>query len=199
MQALQDLGNDTYPQAYLVILTAHIKALALRIKSLGKGIAVHTSDTELYQQLIDCIKDHKTIFELFLTIQDTISFTCLAQFMATGLAQCTIGVYMIYVGLDVSKLINIAIFFSAMTFEIFILCYYGDLYCQANDELVEAVYDCDWINRDVKFQRALRFILQRSQQTNIIMAGNIIPVRLPTFVKVMKTAYSVFTVLSEMN
>ncbi|TMW45653.1 hypothetical protein DOY81_009267 [Sarcophaga bullata] len=160
MQALQDLGNDTYPQAYLVILTAHIKALALRIKSLGKGVAVHTSDTELYQQLIDCIKDHKTIFELFLTIQDTISFTCLAQFMATGLAQCTIG---------------------------------------ANDELVEAVYDCDWINRDVKFQRALRFILQRSQQTNVIMAGNIIPVRLPTFVKVMKTAYSVFTVLSEMN
>lgn len=63
MQALQNLGNDTYPQAYLVILTAHTKALALRIKSLGKGVAVHTTDAELYQQLIDCIKDHKILFE----------------------------------------------------------------------------------------------------------------------------------------
>ena len=62
VQALQDLGNDTYPQAYLVILT-HIKALALRIKSLGKGVAFHTNEAELYQQLIDCIKDHKIIFE----------------------------------------------------------------------------------------------------------------------------------------
>lgn len=91
---------------------------------------------------------------------------------------------MIYVGTDVSKLLNIAIYFSAVTSEIFILCYFGDLYCQANDELIVAVYDCEWINRDEKFKQALRLVLQRSQRANIIMAGNIIPVRLPTFVKV---------------
>ncbi|XP_023294052.2 odorant receptor 2a-like [Lucilia cuprina] len=197
VQSTQNLGNDTYPPAYLIILTAQIKALASRIKDLGTN--KNTSEEELYKELTDCINDHNTINELFFTIQEVISTTCIAQFVATGLAQCTIGVYMIYVGLHPSKTLNIVIYFSAVTMEIFILCYFGDLYCQANIHLTEAIYACNWMDRDKKFKQAFLVLLQRSQKTNCIMAGNLIPVRMPTFVKVMKTAYSVFTVLNKVE
>ncbi|KAM7348847.1 odorant receptor 2a-like isoform 2-T2 [Cochliomyia hominivorax] len=197
LQATQNLGNDTFPPTYLIILTAHIKALAARIKDLGANNK--TSDENLYKKLTDCINDHNTIYELAHNVQDNISTTCFAQFVASGLAQCTLGVYMFYVDLDPSKILNITIYFSAITFEIFILCYFGDLYYQANLHLTEAVYACNWMDRDEKFKQAFLILLQRSQKESCIMAGNIIPVRMPTFVKVMKTAYSVFTVLNKVN
>ncbi|XP_061397304.1 odorant receptor 2a-like, partial [Musca vetustissima] len=202
---VENLGSDTYPQAYIVVLIAHIRALALRIKSLGESTAAaasksrQLSNDELYQELVNCVRDHQIVHELFLTIQECISKTCLAQFVATGLAQCTIGVYVIYVGSDFSRLLNSFMFFGAITIEILILCYFGDLYCRANDFLIDAIYECNWIERDERFKKALLLLLQRSQQTDCIRAGNLIPVRLPTFVKIMKTAYSAFTVLNEVN
>uniref|UniRef100_A0A1A9ZWX3 Odorant receptor n=1 Tax=Glossina pallidipes TaxID=7398 RepID=A0A1A9ZWX3_GLOPL len=208
LQTAQNLGSDTYPQAYLVVLIAHIKALSLRIKALGSEVTpFSTSDDELkkknenhlYRELIDCIIDHETINNLFRIVQQGISSTCLAQFFCTGLAQCTIGVYTFYVGLDYSKLPNLIAYFSAVTAEIFILCYYGDLFCQANEELINAIYSCNWVDREKKFKQAHRFLLQRSQKINTVMAGNIIPVSLSTFVTVMKTAYSAFTVLNKFN
>ncbi|XP_005187291.1 odorant receptor 2a-like [Musca domestica] len=213
VQTVQNLGSDTYPQAYIVVLIAHIRALGLRIKALGEALSATAagdvsspsssskklSDDELYRELVNCVKDHQIVHELYLTIQECISKTCLAQFVATGLAQCTIGVYIIYVGSDFSRLLNSFMFFGAITIEILILCYFGDLYCRANDFLIDAIYDCNWIDKDERFKKALLLLLQRSQQADCLKAGNLIPVRLPTFVKIMKTAYSAFTVLNEVN
>uniref|UniRef100_A0A1A9WFQ1 Odorant receptor n=1 Tax=Glossina brevipalpis TaxID=37001 RepID=A0A1A9WFQ1_9MUSC len=209
IQTLENLGSDTYPQAYLAILIAHIKALSLRIKALGNELTrfSNTNDirirneieNHLYRELIGCIIDHKEINELFRVVQESISNTCLVQFFSTGLAQCTIGVYILYVGLDYSKLPNCVAYFCAVTVEIFILCYYGDLFCQANEELTNSIYSCNWVDRRKDFKQAHHILLQRSQKINTIMAGNIIPVNLPTFVTVMKTAYSTFTVLNKVN
>ncbi|KAI9590440.1 odorant receptor 2a-like [Glossina fuscipes] len=208
LQTAQNLGSDTYPQAYLVILIAHTKALSLRIKTLGSKVTPCSTvnaefkkkiENHLYRELIECIIDHETINDLFRIVQQGISNTCLAQFFCTGLAQCTIGVYTFYVGLDYSKLLNIIAYICAVTAEIFILCYYGDLFCQANEQLIDSIYSCNWVDREKKFKQAHRFLLQRSQKINTVMAGNIIPVSLPTFVTVMKTAYSAFTVLNNLN
>ncbi|XP_055840510.1 odorant receptor 2a-like [Episyrphus balteatus] len=197
VQAIQDLGNDTYPQAYLRILCAHIEALSLRISKLGNKKGMNSK--EVNKELIECIKDHQIIIELHKTIQQIISTACLAQFMCTGLAQCTIGVYMLYVGLDFSKLLNIVIFFTAVTFEIFILCHFGDQLCQRAEQLTVAIYSCNWMDQNKKFKQALLLLLKRSQRPLVIMAGDLIPLKLPTFVRVMKTAYSTFAVLSEVK
>nr|AOE48082.1 putative odorant receptor OR16 [Scaeva pyrastri] len=198
VQAIQDLGNDTFPQAYIRILCAHIEALSLRISKLGKnkGLGSEKVNREL---LIECIKDHQVIIELYTTIQQSISTACFAQFMCTGLAQCTIGVYMLYIGLDISKLLNTIIFFTAVTFEILILCLFGEQLCQRAEQLTAAIYSCNWMDQNREFKKALLLLLKRSQRPLVIMAGDIIPLKLPTFVQVMKTAYSTFAVLSEVK
>lgn len=64
VQTVQNLGNDTYPQAYVVILIAHIRALGLRIKSLGVPLSARKlSEDELFMELIKCVKDHETVHE----------------------------------------------------------------------------------------------------------------------------------------
>lgn len=93
---------------------------------------------------------------------------------------------MLYVGVDLSKLLNLFIYIFVITLQIFVLCYYGDLYCQAIDYLTESIYDCSWVDRNEKFKKTFLILLKRSQMPTTIMAGNIIPVRMPTFVTVNK-------------
>lgn len=56
--ALMTLNNDTYPVSYLTMVAAQYRALALRISLLGYGLATRE---QAYQQLIECIRDHKSI------------------------------------------------------------------------------------------------------------------------------------------
>ncbi|XP_039962547.1 odorant receptor 2a-like isoform X1 [Bactrocera tryoni] len=206
VQCTQACSVDTYPQAYMRVLTAHIRALSLRIERIGRqnssGAASElmcSKKDEMkrnYDELVSCIKDHKTIIELFSTIQKPISGTSMAQFVCTGVAQCTIGVYMLYVGFNISIMLNMAVFFVSVTMETLILCYYGDLFCQECEELSKAIYNCNWTVQSSEFKKVLSFFLFRSQRVNVLMAGNWIPVRLPTFVMVVKSSYSIFTLLS---
>ncbi|XP_017490054.1 PREDICTED: odorant receptor 2a-like, partial [Rhagoletis zephyria] len=192
VQCTQACSVDTYPQAYIRVLTAHMRALSIRIQRIGfqtkscdSPDTSHLTKAEMkhnYAELVSCIKDHKTIIELFSTIQKTLSGTSLAQFICTGLAQCTIGVYMLYVGFNLSIMLNMAVFFIAVTIETLILCYYGDLFCQECEELSNAIYNCNWTVQSNKFKKALCTFLLRSQRLNVLMAGNWIPVKLPTFV-----------------
>lgn len=58
-QSTQNLTNETYPLTMLILLSAHIKALAFRIKNLNSDGT--KSEEALYAELTDCIKDHKII------------------------------------------------------------------------------------------------------------------------------------------
>ncbi|XP_054729450.1 odorant receptor 2a-like [Anastrepha obliqua] len=206
VQCTQACSVDTYPLAYIRVLTAHMRALSIRIQRIGFNTNssdspenMHLTKDEMernYAELVSCIKDHKTIIELFSTIQKTISGTSLIQFVGTGASQCSIGVYMLYVGFNPSIMLNMTIFFVAVTLETLILCYCGDLFCQECVELSKAIYNCNWTVQSSEFKKALRIFLFHSQRESVLKAGNLVPVNLQTFLMAMKSSYSMFTLLS---
>lgn len=57
--ALMTLNNDTYPVSYLTMVAAQYRALALRISLLGHDKS--RTRQQVTDQLIECIKDHKSI------------------------------------------------------------------------------------------------------------------------------------------
>ncbi|XP_055902149.1 odorant receptor 2a [Eupeodes corollae] len=194
VQAIQDVANDSYPSAYLCILTGHLRALALRVKKIGKK----GNDLEAnYAKLIECIRDHQAILELHVTIQGIISTACLAQFICSGLVQCTVGIYVLFIigKNEISSLMLSGIFFFAVTLESFVICYFGHNLKQESEDLTNAIYDCNWTNQLPKFKKTLLFFMMRTHKHNVILAGNYIPVDFPTFVMIMKYSYSVFTLL----
>ncbi|XP_055854353.1 odorant receptor 2a [Episyrphus balteatus] len=194
VQAIQDVANDSYPAAYLCILTGHLRALGLRVRKIGKN----SNNLEAnYSKLIACIKDHQIILELHVIIQGIISTACLAQFICSGLVQCTVGIYVLFImgKNEISALILSGIFFLAVTLESFLICYFGHNLKQESEDLTNAIYDCNWTNQLPKFKRTLVFFMMRTHRHNVILAGNYIPVDFPTFLLIMKYSYSVFTLL----
>lgn len=57
--ALMTLNNDTYPVSYLTMVAAQYRALALRISLLGHDKS--RTRQQVTDQLVECIKDHKSI------------------------------------------------------------------------------------------------------------------------------------------
>lgn len=70
VQALQNCANDSYPPAYLIILTAQMKALELRVRAIGR---TENEEERIYltkeerernvKEFNECIKDYKNILK----------------------------------------------------------------------------------------------------------------------------------------
>lgn len=68
VQALQDCANDSYPPAYLIILTAQMKALELRVRAVGRTYngeewmcLTGEEQRKNLKEFNDCIKDYMII------------------------------------------------------------------------------------------------------------------------------------------
>uniref|UniRef100_A0A1A9WX50 Odorant receptor n=1 Tax=Glossina brevipalpis TaxID=37001 RepID=A0A1A9WX50_9MUSC len=205
VQAIQNVANDSYPPTYLIILTSHMRNLELRVRSVGLSSESNTEkmflnkrEKELdLKKFNDCIEDFIQINRLYDMIQKILSKACLAQFICTALVQCVAGLHVLYL-LDESNYgaqILSFIFFFAATMEVFIICYFGHYMSAQSLALVDAFYECGWISQTLAFRRNLIITLMRTQRHAIIYAGSYIPVDLPTFLLLMKYAYSTFTLL----
>ncbi|KAM8721128.1 hypothetical protein ACLKA7_007062 [Drosophila subpalustris] len=187
------ISNDIYPMAYLTMIAAHFKALALRISVLG--YSSDESQAVTYDKLINCIKDHQSLLLLVKTIQDTLSSVVFFQFACTASSLCTLAFYVVFVELNISKLIHMFLNFNAVIIEATVICYAAEEVYFGADQVCTAIYDCNWYSQSIKFQRTLIIMLQRSQRPVIIVASQICPVCMTTFLAVVKTAYSMFTLL----
>ncbi|XP_013107799.1 odorant receptor 2a-like [Stomoxys calcitrans] len=204
VQALQNVANDSYPPSYLIILTGHMEALEIRVKALGnhadgtlKVSLTAKEQNDCLKELNECIKDYINILKLHSTIQRVISKACLAQFVCSALIQCIVGLHFLYVvdTADYEATILSVIFFVAITMEVFVICYFGQMMSLQSWNLTYAFYSCGWLAQSPIFKRNLIITLIRTQRTSIILAGSYIPLNLPTFVQLMKFAYSTFTLL----
>ncbi|KAH8280207.1 hypothetical protein KR044_001402, partial [Drosophila immigrans] len=178
MLALITLNNDTYPVSYMTMIAGHYRALAARVSMLGHG---QVSQAMAYEQLVDCVQDHKTILLLVATIQQTMSSVFFYQFAGTACSMCTLACYIFFVNVSLSKLFHLFLMFLGIVFETFIICYATEEIGVGANQLMHAIYDCNWLDQSVKFRRTLLFMLSRSQRSVIIMAAHSMPVRMTTF------------------
>ncbi|XP_034480920.1 odorant receptor 2a [Drosophila innubila] len=206
VQAMQDCANDSYPPAYLSILTGHMRALELRVRRIGypepdpmSHILYNRAKYQqsVYLQLSECIEDYINILRLHAIIQEILSVACMAQFVCSAAVQCTVAMHFLYVvdSNDLSTMILSLVFFIAVTLEVFIICYFGDRMRTQSEALLDAFYACNWMDQMPQFKRNLIITLMRTQRPSLICAGGYISVTLETFVQVNRLTYSVFTLL----
>ncbi|KAH8387306.1 hypothetical protein KR093_006191, partial [Drosophila rubida] len=165
--ALMTLNNDTYPMSYMIMVAGHYRALAVRVALLGHG---RESRAAAYEQLIGCIEDHKTVLLLVATIQQTMSTVIFYQFASTACSMCTLAFYLFFVKVSLSKLLHLCFMFVGIVLETFIICYASEEVVLGAEQLVQAIYDCNWLQQSVKFKRTMLLMLNRSQRPVQIVA-----------------------------
>ncbi|CAD7085745.1 unnamed protein product [Hermetia illucens] len=192
----QNMLNDSYPGLYLWILKGHFRALNIRVSKIGHGL--RKTSEEYYEELVKCIGDYKILLEYRNVFEETFSGVLLMQFFVTEFTLCITAIYIFYVD-SMAEVLYTAAYFICMASEICLPCYCGNEIVYENDQFTDALYSCNWMDRDRKFKQALLFTMQRTQKPTVIYAGGIVRVSLSTLLAVFKSAYSLFAIVNQMR
>ncbi|XP_053963806.1 odorant receptor 7a-like, partial [Anastrepha ludens] len=189
---LQNVNNDMYSQCYLAVMIGHLRALSARISRIGKEGVLSVEDN--IEELKNCIEDHKNLLGYFACIRPVISRTIFMQFCITAFVLCLTAVNYVALERDATQMLIAATYIFAVLIEALPCCWYVNALMEECSQLTTAMYDCQWYEQNKEFRKMLIFFMLRSQRTNILMAGNLVPITLQTFLNIIKFSFSMFTI-----
>ncbi|XP_044727736.1 odorant receptor 94a-like [Chrysoperla carnea] len=97
------------------------------------------------------------------------------------------------------KLFGLLPFQIVILSQIYLYCWFGNKVFYKSTQLIHSVYMLEWDKCSKKIRQTLCIIMDRSRRPININAGNLIPVRLDTFIQIVKSAYSMFAILQNMD
>lgn len=89
-------------------------------------------------------------------------------------------------------------FVAQSIFEIYLPCYYGSEMERSSDNLMDAIYQSDWLNCDLKTKKLIVKFMENLKRPMKINFYLIFDVKLELFAKIMNAAYSFYCVLSKL-
>ncbi|XP_020717741.1 odorant receptor 2a-like [Ceratitis capitata] len=196
VQCIAALCNDTYTVIYLLLLATHLRILNARIASLGHG---ECTEVENYRQLAACVRDHWACMNFYNSIRPAIAATLFIQFFSTAITLCTSAVAFVNAEDSVAQLFKFLPHLLVVVCEILPCCWLMDKAALEMQDLTKSLFACRWYEQNQKFRRSLLIFMQRSQKVEKILAGDLVPVSLETFVNIIKFAFSLFTLLNQIK
>lgn len=140
-------------------------------------------------------------FSLSANIERTYAVHYFAQLGITALGLC--GVCFSIAGLavldDPAHTVHFCMCLVAMTMEILLPCYFGSRLADASQRLQGRVFASRWPERSVWFRRVMRVFVERAGRPILLRTtAGFFRIDLPTFVAVMRTAYTLLSFCSQL-
>ncbi|KAH8417529.1 hypothetical protein KR222_001471, partial [Zaprionus bogoriensis] len=190
-----ELVWDTYNLVFAITFRAHIHILKDHIQSLR--IDPQKTEDENYVELVECIRHHKLILKCCALMNPIISRTIFTQFLLIGIV---LGLTLANVLISgIVRGFTSIVFFIGVLLETFPFCYLCDLLVEDCNELSNSLVQSHWIGAEPKYKSTLRIFLQHLQQPIRFIAGGIFHITMGSNIKVAKFAFSVTTIVQNMN
>ncbi|XP_002073387.3 odorant receptor 85a [Drosophila willistoni] len=191
-----NLITDVYPIVFGLIMRSHIELLRRRIEELRSD--VDKSEEKNYNELVDCIKDHKLIMNYCDIMRPVITKTLFMQMLMVGLL---LGLSIVYVFFfaDLWTAIATINLFIAYVFESFPFCYICNQLENDASTLSQAIFQSNWIDASPRYKSTLIYFMHHVQKPIEFNAGGIFSLNVNTNVRMAKLAFSVVTIVDQMN
>ncbi|XP_030368826.1 odorant receptor 42b-like [Scaptodrosophila lebanonensis] len=193
---MQDQTADIYPLLYSYVIRDHVRMLTERISNLRTNPKLN--EDEYYEELIQCIIDHRTILQYCDFLRPVISGSVFTQFLLIGLV---LGLTLINVFFFSSLWTGIASagFVVCILMQTFPLCYTCNTLMDDCDALTYAIFQSNWKDARRSYKSTLLYFMHNAQQPITFIAGGIFPITINSNITVAKISFSVITVFKQMN
>ncbi|XP_045467404.1 uncharacterized protein LOC123675891 [Harmonia axyridis] len=195
--------RDMYLTCFMCYLRCKLEVVSYVVGHLDEFIACGLSRTE-YSSEIDhilkqCIQEHQNIFQEFLSLHKYLSKIFCAMLLVNTLV--IVNTTVIIFQED-----------NTSSFAIFVYCgaFYGctHLYLMLSQseeltlkslQLADSIYSSNWYEMEVKHQKIFYIMLLRAQKPFALSCGDLFPANLNTFMKTMKTVYTIVNAVINLN
>ncbi|XP_011503364.1 PREDICTED: odorant receptor Or1-like [Ceratosolen solmsi marchali] len=203
---LTHASKDSLISALLLKTCFQLEILKNRLLSIPKlcASAKRSDDDEdasaripsLESRLItECVRDHESIFKFANLLNDTLNVLLFGQ-LAVTLPNLCLSVYLMSKqsigGMEFMMTFQ---FFMAVVIELYFFCWYGNEVTLNSLEVENAVHEMDWTSLSIKSRKELLFIMKRTSKPILFSVGPIMNMNIDSFLSIMKTSYSAFSVL----
>uniref|UniRef100_A0A348AZN6 Odorant receptor n=1 Tax=Bactrocera dorsalis TaxID=27457 RepID=A0A348AZN6_BACDO len=188
--------NDSYPAVYIYIIRTQVQLLTSRVEKLGYD--EQKSVDENYQELLECIVIHQKILKIVKIVESVVSITVFTQFLV---AAAILGVTMIniFIFADLTTKIASVTYFFCVLLQTSPTCYHASYLLDDCDQLRIAIFQCNWIAQNKRFNNLLIYFLHRSQDSMPFFALKLVPINLATNLSIAKFSFTLFTFIQEMG
>ncbi|XP_003700843.2 odorant receptor 10-like [Megachile rotundata] len=145
------------------------------------------------------VENHVKILSFIAHIEQVMSPICLSELCQCTLSMCTLCYYIImeWEEHDVQNLTSYAMILVSVTFNVFIMCYIGEVLMEQCNRVADVVYMTNWYCMPYRSILDLILIISRSNVVTKITAGKVIYMSIYTFGDVLKTAFTYLNILRQ--
>ncbi|KAH8404281.1 hypothetical protein KR215_005641, partial [Drosophila sulfurigaster] len=173
--------NDSYPLIFAIIIRSNVNLLNNRVQNLRTD--PNRCEEQNYEDLKECIVDHKQILDICDTLRPFFSATIFIQFLLVGLL---FGLTMINIMFfaNLTTGISSVFYLCALTCQTFPFCYTCTLIDADCDVLAFSIFNSNWLDATPRYKSTLRHFLHHAQKNITFTAGSIFPISLNTNISV---------------
>ncbi|KAL0883468.1 hypothetical protein ABMA27_016840 [Loxostege sticticalis] len=202
--AAVNVSVDTVVTALLAQCCCRLKLLSACLKMLGDGMLTNNQGMFKQDQEVDikanirsCIQQHQAVLEAADLLQEHFSSPILAQFTVSMVIICVTAYQLAFESSNTIALLAMACYFTCMTLQVFLYCYQGHELSVESGNVGAAVYESPWYKMSLPLRRDLLMLMMRSQRLAKLTAGGFTTLSLNAFMAIIKTSYTLFTVLQQ--
>ncbi|XP_031834877.1 odorant receptor 4-like isoform X2 [Nomia melanderi] len=157
-------------------------------------------NTRIYvSEIRMAVASHMRALSLISYIDDMMSRICFSELFHCTIGVCFLGYYILteWSDHDFQNLATYFMILCSMTFNIFVLCYIGEILTEQCKKVGETVYMTDWHCLPYKYSHDLLMIISRSTVMMKITAGKMVHMSIYTFGQVMKSSFAYLNLLRQ--
>ncbi|KAL7306709.1 hypothetical protein TKK_0001380 [Trichogramma kaykai] len=174
--------------SFSLIATIHASAKFAVVKK-----KFETIDWNEPEQVKTCVQDHQNSIKYAENVETVINVLALGQFLVSTGLLCFAGFQVTTMMKDHGRLMKYSSFLQAAIMELFIFSLGGQLMQTESLDIAEHAYNSQWIGCTKSIN--IRMIIMRSRKACTITAGKFYDMSLESFLKVLSSSFSYFTVL----
>nr|UVB79112.1 odorant receptor 13 [Heortia vitessoides] len=203
--AFLNVGKDTLVTSLLAQCRCRLRLLGLSLRTLCRDLKLtesmltHEQEAIVKGRLHRCVEQHQSALEAALQLQACFSEQVFAQFNVSLVIICVTAFQLVSVTDNPVRLIAMGTYLVNMMFQVFLYCYQGNQLSEESTEVAGAAYESPWYMMSTPLRRSLLIIMIRCRRTAKITAGSFTTLSLASFMAIIKTSYSMFTLLQQID
>ncbi|KAM8705876.1 hypothetical protein ACLKA7_010211 [Drosophila subpalustris] len=163
--AAGQVSSDLLLCAVATLIIMHFDFLSRTIES--KQLSGDWSKDSKF--LSDMVQYHERLLALSAELNEIFGVPLLLNFLISSFVICFVG-FQMTVGVPPEVLIKLLLFLVSSLSQVYLICHHGQLIADASTGIALAVYNQNWSYADVRYRRALAFIIARSQKPAYLKA-----------------------------
>uniref|UniRef100_A0A182P384 Uncharacterized protein n=1 Tax=Anopheles epiroticus TaxID=199890 RepID=A0A182P384_9DIPT len=172
-----------------------IAALKQRLARLRLDTAATGRNTgTLVSELKECLKYHKQIIQYVHDLNSLVTHLCLLEFLSFGMMLCAL-LFLLSISNQLAQMIMIGSYIFMILSQMFAFYWHANEVLEQSLGIGNAIYNGAWPDFEEPIRKKLILIIARAQRPMTIKVGNVYPMTLEMFQKLLNVSYSYFTLL----